>query len=213
MLLGRRFLLLLLLGEAAGWTRVAFRASPVFSTLHRRTAALAASIDPDGEVSDDHASLYVAVDDIDDDDVEDLFFLYDKSGAPKPWAVPPHLRLCLDKVGQGSARLLDVRPADAWRRSSVSLATHCALEQLMPQLRERGLLTPGGEAPFTPRVEAPFTPGWDKETPVYVFAARDDPERVAAAVHALRSAGFKEVLGLTDGFEALRAALPRSRKG
>lgn len=205
MLGGRRVLLLLLFGEAAGWTRFAYRASPVPGSSRRRTAVLASSVDTDGELSDEFDSLFEAVDEINDSDVEDLFFLYDSSGSPKPWAVQPHLRLCLEKVGQGSAKLLDVRPADAWRRSSISLATHCALEQLVPQLRERGACAPGAEAPLLH--------GWGRESLIYVFAAYDDPERVAEAVDALRSAGFEQVLGLRDGFEALRAALPRPSKG
>eukprot|EP00962_Isochrysis_galbana_P043950 scaffold16899_cov97-Isochrysis_galbana.AAC.6 len=205
MLGGRRVLLLLLFGEAAGWTRFAYRASPVPGSSRRRTAALASSVDTDGEFSDDFDSLFEAVDEINDSEVEDLFFLYDCSGSPKPWAVQPHLRLCLEKVGQGSAKLLDVRPADVWRRSSISLATHCALEQLVPQLQERGACAPGAEAPLLH--------GWGRESLIYVFAAYDDPERVAEAVDALRSAGFEQVLGLRDGFEALRAALPRSSKG
>jgi rhodanese-related sulfurtransferase len=206
MLSGWRFLLLLLLfGEASGWARFAYRASPLPGLSRRRTTAPTSSTDPDGEHGDGLDSLFIAVDEIDDDAVEDLFFSYDSSGSPKPWAVPPHLRLCIDKVGRGSAKLLDVRPADAWRRSSISLATHSALEDLLPQLRENG--------PRATGAEAPLVHGWDRQAAIYVFAAYDDPERVAEAVDALLSAGFEQVLGLRDGFEALRAALPRSSKG
>jgi len=193
---------LLHLHAAAGWLCSPSPTRPfgLGRLASPRTSAPAIALEEDSDESG--ADLFVTVDDISDDDVEDLFFLFDARGAAKPWAVPPHLQALIDAVALGRAKLLDVRPVEAWRLSSISLATHCALDQLPQRLRGDGL----GEGELA-------LLGWARETTVYVFSGFGSESEVATAVELLRGAGFEGAVGLRDSFEALRASLPRSRRG
>eukprot|EP00966_Prymnesium_polylepis_P222232 5141797-Prymnesium_polylepis.1 len=60
---------------------------------------------------------------ISDDEVENMFFLFDDKGTVKPWAVKPHVQGMLQELERGAAILLDVRPAAAWKAGHLAIAT------------------------------------------------------------------------------------------
>jgi hypothetical protein len=69
-----------------------------------------------------------------DDDVENLFFLFDESGAAKPWAIKPHLQAMVQEVKAGDAMLLDCRPEASWQAGHLQLATSCPLDEMAGRL-------------------------------------------------------------------------------
>eukprot|EP00967_Tisochrysis_lutea_P023208 scaffold26560_cov36-Tisochrysis_lutea.AAC.2 len=168
-----------------------------------RTASFLSAAEADEDEDETLFSLFTAVDEIDDDDIEDLYFLFEASGLPKPWAVPPHLRTVIENVASWKAKLLDIRSDAAWKRAGLSIATHYALEELLAELQRDVIV---GDADLDTRRLSQ----WSRQQLIYVYSNASDKDSVAEAVEALRAAGFVGAVGLREGFEALRAIIPRS---
>ena len=127
-------------------------------------------------------------DSVSDQDCEDLFFMYDDSGAAKPWAVKPHLQTMLSELERGDAILLDVRPAAAWKTGHLDLATSCPLESLSKWMME---------SPPDPTVT------------IYIHSSFEKEQQACAAAEQLMAAGLSHVRPLAESYEALKAQLRR----
>ena len=125
---------------------------------------------------------------ISDADVEDLFFMYDDSGAAKPWAVKPHLQTMLSELERGDAVLLDVRSAAAFKAGQLALATSYPLSRLAKQLEEEPL---------------------DPSLTIYIHSSFEEEQLASVAAEQLMAAGFSQVHPLAESYEALKAQLKR----
>ena len=124
---------------------------------------------------------------ISDEDVEDLFFMFDSKGSPKAWAVKPHLQTMVDEIKSGDAMLLDIRSAAAWKAGHLNIATSCPLAGLALELEA-----------------AP----WDKALIVYTHSGFGDEEAAYTAAEALTASGY-DARPLAEPFEALKVQLPQ----
>lgn len=123
---------------------------------------------------------------ISDDDVENLFFLFDDKGSAKPWAVKPHVQGMLQEIERGAAILLDVRPASAWKVGHLEMATSCPMDELEARLDAAE---------------------WDKAMTVYTHSSFGDEEAAFAAADTLIRAGYSNAKPLAESYEALKAQL------